>query len=106
MAHTRNENRNSISSRNFESKWGRGVALTLLLSAFSGFATADAACDAEIALVNAEIAAREDSSSQEVQRAKQLLQVLAEDCEAGATLDSVESLSNMIREVLGMEARS
>lgn len=106
MAISRNNYRNASFARLFEGKWGLGITLSLLVSAYSGGVAAEANCDAEIALLSGEVSSREASSNTGVERASQLLKVLVEDCNAGASLESVKSLSNMIREELGLEVRS
>lgn len=96
----------SLASRPAAIKRGAQLAFLLFLSANSGVAGADAACDAEVQAIKTELAAHDGSTDVDVERARQMLQVLIEDCSSGSTLESVESLSATIREALGMEVRT
>ncbi len=84
----------------------RYVAVLVLSSTVSWYAAADADCDAEVVTLNNEIAALNGSSSNELEQAKQMLDVLSVDCASGSSLASVASLADSIRELLGMRARS
>lgn len=95
-------------SRSVARQARRVAVLTIpIFAVICGAAGADPACDTELELIRATLTEPPASvSSEGLQQADAMANVLAADCEGGSSLESVVSLADAIRALLDMGERS